>query len=142
MSVDRVAYETQVYGSLRVFPEGLRVAIKPHVDLPSARSFRKRDGYCGAARESSFRSERENQLRGFQEQRMRFIVTSGADVVEVVDHPESARAALEQVLALLARKRNDVRIFDENGRRRTPADLCRLAAQEVAMLPDNQWLDS
>jgi hypothetical protein len=66
--------------------------------------------------------------------------TSGAGFTEVVDRPESARAALEQVLALLARKRNDVRIFDEHGWRRTPAELCLLAAQEVAMLPDESGL--
>jgi hypothetical protein len=71
---------------------------------------------------------------------MRFTVTSGAGVTEVVDRHASARAALEQVLALLARKRNDVHIFDENGWRRTPADLCRLAAQEVAMQPDESGL--
>ena len=69
---------------------------------------------------------------------MKFTVTSGAGVAEVVEHYASARAALEQVLALLGRKRNDVRIFDEDGRRRTPADLCRLAAQEVVMLHDDQ----
>ena len=67
---------------------------------------------------------------------MKFTVTSGAGVTEVVDRPASASAALEQVLALLGRKRNDVRVFDEDGRRRTLADLCRLAAQEVAMLHD------
>jgi hypothetical protein len=71
-----------------------------------------------------------------RERPMKFTVTSGAGFTEVVDRPQSARAALEQVLALLARKRNDVRIFDEDGWRRTPADLCLLAAQEVAMLPD------
>ena len=32
---------------------------------------------------------------------MKFTVTSGAGVTEVVDRPESARAALEHVLALL-----------------------------------------
>ena len=69
---------------------------------------------------------------------MKFTVTSGTGVTEVVDRPASARAALERVLTLLGRKRNDVRIFDEDGRRRTPADLCRLAAQEVAMLPMDQ----
>ena len=69
---------------------------------------------------------------------MKFIVTSGSGVTEVVDRPASAGAALELVLALLERRRNDVRIFDKDGQRRTPADLCRLAAQEVAMLPDNQ----
>jgi hypothetical protein len=67
---------------------------------------------------------------------MKFTVTSGAGVTEVVDRPASARAALELV-ALLGPKRNDVCVFDEDGRRRTPADLCRRAAQEVAMLHDD-----
>jgi hypothetical protein len=71
---------------------------------------------------------------------MKFTVTSGAGLTKVVDHHASARAALEQVLTLLARKRNDVRIFDEDGWRRTPAELCFLAAQEVAMLPDEPRL--
>ena len=71
---------------------------------------------------------------------MKFTVTCGVGVTEVIDRPESARAALEQVLALLAGKRNDVRIFDELGSRRTPAELCLLAAQEVAMLPDEPGL--
>ena len=69
---------------------------------------------------------------------MKFTVTSGIGVAEVVDRARDARAALERVLVLLGRRRNDVRIFDEVGSRRTPADLCRLAAQEVAMLPDDQ----
>ena len=68
---------------------------------------------------------------------MKFTVTSRVGVNEVVDHSESARAALEQVLVLLGRKRNDVRIFDEDGSHRTPAELCLLAAREVAMLPDD-----
>jgi hypothetical protein len=68
---------------------------------------------------------------------MRFTVTSGVGVTEVVDRSEITRAALELVLALLGRKQNDVGVFDEDGRRRTPADLCRLAAQEVAMLHDH-----
>jgi hypothetical protein len=71
---------------------------------------------------------------------MKFTVTSGVGVTEVVDRPESARAAFERVLALLARKRNDVRIFDEDGGRRTLAELCLLAAQEVAMLPNEPGL--
>jgi hypothetical protein len=68
---------------------------------------------------------------------IKFTVTSTVGVTEVVDHPESARAALEQVLVLLGRKRKDVHIVDENGRRRTPAELCLLAAREVATLPDD-----
>ena len=46
---------------------------------------------------------------------MKFTVTSGAGVNEVIDHPASPRAALELVLALLGRTRTDVRIFDEDG---------------------------
>jgi len=71
---------------------------------------------------------------------MKFTVTSGVGVTEVIDHPASARAALELVLALLGRTRIDVRIFDEDGPGRSPADLCRLAANEVAMLPDESGL--
>jgi hypothetical protein len=67
---------------------------------------------------------------------MKFAVTSGVGVTRVVDRRENARTALEQVLALLARKRNDVCIFDQDGARLTPAKLCLLAAQEVAALPD------
>ena len=76
----------------------------------------------------------------FGEWDMKFTVTSGTGLANVVDRPASARTALELVLALLGRKRNDIRIFDEEGRRRTPADLCRLAADEVAMLPDESDL--
>jgi hypothetical protein len=36
---------------------------------------------------------------------MKFTMTSRIGVTEVVDRPESARAALEQVLVLLGRKR-------------------------------------
>jgi hypothetical protein len=71
---------------------------------------------------------------------MKFTVTSGAGVTEVVDCHASAKAALEHVLVLLGRKRRDVRIRDEDGWRRTPADLCRMAAQEVALLPDESGL--
>ena len=69
---------------------------------------------------------------------MKFTVTSGASVAEVAERYASARAALEQVLVLIGRKRNNVRIFDEDGRRRTPAELCLLAAREVATLPDDR----
>jgi hypothetical protein len=71
---------------------------------------------------------------------MKFTVTSWVGGIEVVDGPASAWAALELVLALLGHKRTDVRIFDQNGRRRTPAELCLLASKEVAMLPDESEL--
>jgi hypothetical protein len=66
---------------------------------------------------------------------MRFTVTCGVGVSEVVDRPERARAALEHVIVLVGRKRNDVRIFDEDGWRRTPADVCRLAARKLQCCP-------
>ena len=47
----------------------------------------------------------------FGERAMKFTVTSGAGVTEVIDRPASARAALELVLALLGRTRTDVRIL-------------------------------
>ena len=71
---------------------------------------------------------------------MKFTVTSGAGLSEVTDRPATARAALELILALLGQTRTDVRIVDEDGRRRSIADLCRLAADEVAMLPDESEL--
>src|SRR4029077_12286881 len=73
---------------------------------------------------------------------MKFTVTSRVGASEVVDRPESARAALEQVLVLLGRKRNKVHIFDEKSQRRTPAELCLLAAREAAMLPDDEGCPS
>ena len=69
---------------------------------------------------------------------MKFTVTSRVGVNEVAARSESARAALEQVLVLLGRKRKNVHIFDEKGQRQTPAELCLLAAREVAMLPDDE----
>jgi hypothetical protein len=76
----------------------------------------------------------------WRERAMKFAVTSGVGVTRVIDRTESARTALERVLALLARKRNDVRIFDQDGSRLTPAELCLLAAQEIAALPDESEL--
>ena len=112
MSIDHALHRAQIYG-LDARPPGR----PPRVENP-------------------YRRGASWSMTVWREQAMKFTVTSGAGFTEVVDRPGSARAALEQVLVLLARKRNDVRIFDEDGRRRTPADLCRLAAQEVAMLPD------
>ena len=63
------------------------------------------------------------ECNGLARTAMKFTVTSKVGVNEVVDRSNSARAALEQVLVLLGRKRNDVRIFDEDGSRRTPAEL-------------------
>jgi orotate phosphoribosyltransferase len=63
---------------------------------------------------------------------MRFSVTSGTGTAEVVDHLESAKAALHRALALIARKRKNVRVFDENGRFQSLAHMRRLVTQEAA----------
>jgi hypothetical protein len=110
-----------------VFSERLTTA--PRRDSPLARGFLW-----------SIQWPRTTSTMQFGERAMKFTVTSGAGVTEVIDRPASARAALELVLALLGRTRTDVPIFDEDGRRRSPADLCRLAADEVAMLPDESEL--
>lgn len=59
--------------------------------------------------------------------RMRFAVASGTGRAEVVDHLESARAALDRALALASRGRKNVRVFDEDGMQRSLADVRRLA---------------
>jgi hypothetical protein len=48
---------------------------------------------------------------------MRFSVTSGTGTAEVVDHLQSAKSALDRALTLVARKRKNVRFFDEDGMR-------------------------
>jgi hypothetical protein len=72
----------------------------------------------------------------WQERGMKFTVTSGAGFTKAVDRHASARAALERVLALLARKRDDVRIYDEDGSRRTPAELCCSQLKRLQCCPD------
>jgi hypothetical protein len=90
-----------------------RIDDRPASKLPSARGFLWRIQWPPTT-----------STMQFGEQAMKFTVTSGAGVTEVIDRPASARAALKLVLALLGRTRTDVRIFDEDGRRRSPADLC------------------
>jgi hypothetical protein len=69
---------------------------------------------------------------------MNFTVTSGAGVTEVIDRRASAWAALELVLALLGRTRTDVRIFDEDGRRRTQRSYACWQLKRVQCCPMSQ----
>jgi predicted CopG family antitoxin len=61
---------------------------------------------------------------------MRFGVSSETGIAEIVDRIDSAESALKCVLALIARKRKNIRIFDEHGRLRSLEDLRRLATKE------------
>jgi hypothetical protein len=54
---------------------------------------------------------------------MRFVITSGTGIREIVDHREDARSAYKRVMDLISTRRPNVRIFDEDGH---PVDLNKL----------------
>ena len=61
---------------------------------------------------------------------MRFVITSGTGVREVVDQRKDAKSALECALTLVKRRRQNVRVFDEDGKPRSLNDLHRFADEE------------
>jgi hypothetical protein len=61
---------------------------------------------------------------------VRFVITSGSGVREVVDQRKDAKSALDCVLTLVKRHRPNVRVFDEDGKLRSLNDLHRIAAEE------------
>ncbi|THD45959.1 MAG: hypothetical protein E7774_07000 [Bradyrhizobium sp.] len=61
---------------------------------------------------------------------MRFIISSGTDLRQVVDRREGAGDARDLVKTLLRHKRPNVRIRDNEGRFFSLMALERLAAQE------------
>jgi hypothetical protein len=61
---------------------------------------------------------------------MRFFVHSGEGVQETVERYDSATLALEAVSVSGSELAPNIRIFNENGDRVTPADLQQLAAEE------------
>ena len=54
---------------------------------------------------------------------MRFTITSGTGIREIVDRRDHAASAYKHVMALVSAKRSSIRIFDEDG---LPVDLKRL----------------
>ena len=63
---------------------------------------------------------------------MHFVVCSGTSIFEISERCDCAGAALESALALLARRRPNVRVLDEAGRRVALADLGRAAGRPLA----------
>jgi orotate phosphoribosyltransferase len=61
-----------------------------------------------------------------------FVVSSGTSIFEISERCDGPGAALDRTLALLARKRPNVRVFDEGGRRVALADLGRAAGRPAA----------
>jgi len=61
---------------------------------------------------------------------MRFVITSGTCLREIVDQRADATAAYQRVMDLVSTKRPDVRIFDEDGQTVSMDKLRRLARGE------------
>jgi hypothetical protein len=61
---------------------------------------------------------------------MRFVITSGTGIREIVEQRKDARSAHQHVLRLLSFKRPGVRIFDADGQSVGPEKLRRLADAE------------
>ena len=62
---------------------------------------------------------------------MRFVITSGTGIREVVDERNGATAAHQHVLRMISLKRPSIRIFDADGHRVSLEKLRRLADEEV-----------
>jgi hypothetical protein len=54
---------------------------------------------------------------------MRFVITSGTGIREIVDQRGDARSAYKHVRDLISARRPNVRIFDQDGH---PVDLTKL----------------
>jgi hypothetical protein len=61
---------------------------------------------------------------------MRFVITSGTCLREIVDQRADATAAYQRVMDLVSTKRPNVRIFDEDGQTVSMDKLRRLAGGE------------
>jgi hypothetical protein len=62
---------------------------------------------------------------------MRFVITSGTGIREIVDERPDARSAHEHVLSLISHKRPCVRIFDPDGNHVSVEKLRDLARREA-----------
>ena len=62
---------------------------------------------------------------------MRFVISSGTEIAERREHHTSADSALNSILDLVAKRRPNICIHDENGRALTLSGLWRLAALET-----------
>jgi hypothetical protein len=63
---------------------------------------------------------------------MRFVITSGTGIREIVDQRADAKAAYQRVMDLVSTKRPNVRIFDEDGQTVSVDKLRRMAGEESA----------
>jgi hypothetical protein len=61
---------------------------------------------------------------------MRFVITSGTSIHEIVDHRPDARSAYKRVMDLVSTRRPSVRIFEQDGQIVSLTKLRRLADEE------------
>jgi hypothetical protein len=54
---------------------------------------------------------------------MRFVITSGSGIREIVDERADAKSAYKRVMGLISTRRPNIRIFDQDGH---PVDLTKL----------------
>jgi hypothetical protein len=66
---------------------------------------------------------------------VRFVITSGTGIREIVDERRDAKTALQRVTALISYKRPNVRIFDSDGHLVSLGKLRHLAGQESDRTP-------
>ena len=66
---------------------------------------------------------------------MRFVITSGTGIREIVDERADAKSAYKRVMDLVSFRRPNIRVFDQDGRTVDLTKLCRLADAESVKRP-------
>jgi hypothetical protein len=61
---------------------------------------------------------------------MRFVITSGTGIREIVDERADAKSAYKRVMDLVSFRRPNIRVFDQDGRTVDLTKLRRLADAE------------
>jgi hypothetical protein len=61
---------------------------------------------------------------------VRFVITSGTGLREIIEERSDARSAREHVMRLISLKRPGIRVFDPDGQRVSLEKLSNLAKQE------------
>jgi hypothetical protein len=62
---------------------------------------------------------------------MRFAITSGTGIREIVDHRDNARLAYKRVTDLVSTRRPNVHVFNEDGHAVSLEKLRRMADEEI-----------
>jgi hypothetical protein len=66
---------------------------------------------------------------------MRFVITSGTGIREIVDERADAKSAYKRVMDLVSFRRPNIRVFDQDGRTVDLTKLRRLADAETVKRP-------